>query len=159
MRKTVRVIGPPLLLVAAVLLPAFGGPGVEGKGPPPSIDDILGTWEGKASGIFADLPDGQIEKIKDAGELEIVKEDPDHVSIDGIGPILYGRYMAGVIVLGGTFQDSGNVMNYTGFLQISGKPGKLKMKGMLCAGDEVTYDFLTCYKMTGKQIALPGRAK
>jgi hypothetical protein len=141
-----------LLMVALALgfaLPAHAG------GPPPSIDDLDGsTFSVRASGPEYDLAGGR-GKFDDEIQWKVTKTGATTVSFDAAfgGMIFTANYVDGFLLQA---YASGQVPPADGssmYLSVSGKPGKLKLKGALTiysAGPG--FMVLRVLKVSGKQI-------
>jgi hypothetical protein len=141
-----------LLVVALALglaLPALGGE------PPPSIDDLDGsTFSVRSKGAEYDLAGGRF-KADGTIEWTITKTGADTVSLDVVfgGMIATAYYVDGFLLQafssGETPPQDGSSM----YVAVSGKPGKLKLKGALtvyAAGP--AFKVLRVLKLSGKQI-------
>jgi hypothetical protein len=136
-------------MVLGVALPAVAG------GPPPSIDEIDGAkFSVRARGTSYDLA-GSHSKGETTIEWTITKIGAESVSFDSVlgGMAFTAVYVDGFLLQATASPEapplSGSSMN----LAVSGKPGKLKLKGAF-----TTYstgpDFkgLSVLKVSGKQI-------
>lgn len=142
----------PLLIAAFVLglaLPAFA------DSPPPTIAELNGrTFVVRASGTSWDLNGG---RFKDDTTLTwtITQTSANTVSFDTVfgGMAFSAYYVDGFLMSsfasgvpaeeGGSFQAA-----------VSGKPGKLKLKGTLTSYDAATgFTELSVLKITGSEVA------
>ena len=136
-------------LFLGLALPAFGAEA------PPSIDDLNGsTFSVRAKGPEFDLA-GMKFKADTTIEWTITKTSENTVAFDSVfGGMLFSAYYVDGFLLQAT--SSGETPPQEGssmYLAVSGKPGKLKLKGALtvyAAGPG--FNVLRVLKVSGKQI-------
>ena len=148
MPKRVRTL-LAALFACGLALPAAAA------GPPPTIDDLNGaTFVVRSSGTEYDLSGN---KFKAGTEITwtITKTSATTVSFDSVfgGMSFNANYVGGfllqaVVFDAGSPPESGSSM----FAAVSGKPGKLKLKGVLTTYDVPPgFQGLRVTKISGKQ--------
>ncbi len=130
-------IGTVLLVVGIMVLGLGWTSTASAKGKtPPSIDDLVGVYQVTDKGIDYDLWSTDTGKYSNKGTCAITKLDPEtinmHFETEG-GWIwddvcYYGG--GGVVVTGSSDDDELGSWGYLSWMTFSGKPGKLKAKGM-----------------------------
>jgi hypothetical protein len=125
-------------------------------GPPPSIDDIDGTtFLFRASGPEYDL-NGQTSKGGTEFEMTLTKTGANTVSMDTVlGGMGFSAYYVDGFLMQSTSSgenppESGSAL----WVQVSGSPGKLKMKGGFTtfSAPPGGFQVLRVQKISGSQI-------
>jgi hypothetical protein len=114
----------------------------------PSIDDLLGYWSAKISGIeYAMSPPSQL-KYKLAGTYHITQSGENTVNMhfQGGGQTFdtEAYYTDGVLVFGASDDASLGTWSISGYAIISGKPGRLSAKGQWTKWDAVDNYLQVC---------------
>ena len=144
-----------LALIAATLLSSAFTPATVVIAPdPPAIDDLVGSWELKSSENYENIATGERGTDKIQGLLVITMIDAttiritDNVTLESSD----ATYMNGYVVLAGADLPILANESQVSLLTVSGKPGKLKMKGDGLATDLATNQIYRC-KFSLKQLA------
>ena len=141
-----------LLVVALALglaLPALGAEA------PPSIDDLDGsTFSVRSKGPQYDLAGGK-SKADTTIEWTITKTGADTVSFDSVfgGMLFTAYYVDGFLLQASSSGETPPQEGSSMYVAVSGKPGKLKLKGALTvysAGPG--FRVLRVLKVSGKQL-------
>src|SRR5262245_31510545 len=145
-----------LATLATVVALGLAGAAAAG-GPPPSIDDLNGaTFIVRARGTEYDLAGG---KFKSGTEITwtLTKTGPSTVAFDSVfGGMAFSAHYADGFLMQSVAFDAGSPPAAASwmFAQVSGKPGKLKLKGSLFNYDTPpAFQVLRLQTVSGKQIA------
>ena len=149
----VRVVGCVLALGMVLAAPAMAG-----STPPPTIDQILGTYDAKISGTDYDLNGTLKESSKDTEVWVITKIDDVTVNIETSGEYgvenIEGYYKNGKLLVGFADDDilADEVMCAVG--EVSGSPGKVQIRGQ-CVDYNTTDGEAYIGKFQAKQRPAP----
>jgi hypothetical protein len=133
MKSTGRCFG----FAAALLLILCGGHAYAAGGPPPSINDLVGTWTLKCSGTEYELDSGATAKYSQTVTWEITLAGGDMVNIhcDQWGVDISSLYRNGALLSGSMDLPVPGPFSMTQYVQVTGSAPKLKMTGAFCIYD------------------------
>jgi hypothetical protein len=131
---------------------------LKGAAPPPDIDDLVGTYQLKLAGRLYQPSTGLLAKGKEVGTLVITKDDGFTLNLYSVeeDDNLKAAYANGILMVGDVDDDS-DVCGDSAFavLLVKGKPGKIKMKGMILGVMDLydVDDEVEVAKASAKQVA------